>query len=294
MGRPRKQTADWFPHYVGGSRKTIFVLESRWGNDGYAFWFKLLELLCQSDGHFYDCNKQADMDYLTALAKLPEETVIGIMAMLSEREKIDKELWEQHRIIWCQSLVDNLSALYSKRTVSAPVKPVIGEFSPRKSPDKEVSDDGNPQSTLQDNTAEDITLQDSEEQEVGKPPEEALPSCPFEKIKQLYNSTCLSFSKIKGIDGTRRTAVAARWKNYKSLDTFLELFQITEASNFLKGNNDRNWTATFDWLMKPNNFAKVLEHTYDNKGGAGQSGTNRGHTPPEPGGFKASGGFKKE
>jgi len=124
--------------------------------------------------------------------------------------------------------------------------------------------------------------------------EETLPSCPFEKIKQLYNSTCISFSKIKGIDGTRRTAVAARWKTYKSLDAFLELFKITEESNFLKGNNDRNWTATFDWLMKPNNFAKVLEHTYDNKGGAGQGGTNRGYTPQQPGGFKPSEGFQKE
>ena len=44
MARPRKQTVDYFPHYCKCGR-TIFILENRFGNDGYAFWFKLLEIL---------------------------------------------------------------------------------------------------------------------------------------------------------------------------------------------------------------------------------------------------------
>ena len=43
------------------------------------------------------------------------------------------------------------------------------------------------------------------------------------------------------------------------------MFNKAESSNFLKGGNDRNWTANFDWLMKDGNFAKVLEGNYDNK-----------------------------
>lgn len=41
---------------------------------------------------------------------------------------------------------------------------------------------------------------------------------------------------------------------------------MTEESEFLKGKNERHWTATFDWLMKPNNMTKVLEGNYRNKG----------------------------
>lgn len=44
MARPKKQTVDYFPHFVKGGR-TIFILENKFGNDGYAFWFKLLEIL---------------------------------------------------------------------------------------------------------------------------------------------------------------------------------------------------------------------------------------------------------
>ena len=89
--------------------------------------------------------------------------------------------------------------------------------------------------------------------------------CPFAKIRELYHKICISFPAIRAIDGNRRKAVSARWRAYKSLDTFEELFSIAEASSFLKGRNDRNWSADFDWMMKPTNFAKILEHKYDDR-----------------------------
>ena len=36
-------------------------------------------------------------------------------------------------------------------------------------------------------------------------------------------------------------------------------------SSFLKGQNNKNWTITFDWLIKPSNFIKVLEGNYTDK-----------------------------
>ncbi len=94
---------------------------------------------------------------------------------------------------------------------------------------------------------------------------EKSPAVPFEKIKTLYNTICVSFPRIKSIDGERRKAVGARWNKCKTLDVFEELFTICEQSDFLKGQNERNWTADFDWMMKANNFTKILEHKYDNK-----------------------------
>lgn len=123
MGRPRKQTVDYFPHFVSTDSRTKFILENNWGNDGYAFWFKLLELLGRSEGHCYECTQAADMMYLTALTRVTEEQAIEILNLLAERGNIDKELWTEHKIIWCQSLVDNLQDVYSKRTVAAPIKP---------------------------------------------------------------------------------------------------------------------------------------------------------------------------
>lgn len=126
MGRMRKQTADYFPHFAYKGR-TLTVLESKWGCAGYTFWYKLLELLCSSDGHYYDCSKPTNLSYLAITAMSDEETAIEILDCLSEMGKIDSQLWQERKIIWCQTLVDRLSSLYAKRTTTAPVKPTITE-----------------------------------------------------------------------------------------------------------------------------------------------------------------------
>ena len=42
------------------------------------------------------------------------------------------------------------------------------------------------------------------------------------------------------------------------------MFEKAEQSNFLKGANNRNWKADFDWIMSDRNMAKILEGKYDN------------------------------
>ena len=72
----------------------------------------------------------------------------------------------------------------------------------------------------------------------------------------------------------RKKAISARLKTGYTLDDFQTLFEKAEASDFLKGANKRNWSATFDWLICDSNMAKVLDGNYDAKG----SGANE----PEP------------
>lgn len=43
------------------------------------------------------------------------------------------------------------------------------------------------------------------------------------------------------------------------------MFEKAEASSFLKGANNHDWSATFDWLIKDSNMAKVLDGNYDDK-----------------------------
>ena len=139
MARPRKQTADWFPHYVDDG-KTKYILESRWNNDGYAFWFKLLELLCKTDGHIYDYGNAVNRQFLIARMKLPEETIEEIIKTLIDLGNIDRELWEDGRKIWCQGLVDNIKPLYLKRKDCVPEKPSPRGLPEQKPDKKDVSD----------------------------------------------------------------------------------------------------------------------------------------------------------
>ena len=96
---------------------------------------------------------------------------------------------------------------------------------------------------------------------------------PYAKIKELYNKICIDFSRVITISPNRKKAIAARWKEYGgNIETFEKLFKMTEESNFLKGQNERHWTANFDWLMKSANMTKVLEGNYRNKNASPSQG----------------------
>lgn len=101
----------------------------------------------------------------------------------------------------------------------------------------------------------------------GEDPEEpAAEATPYKAIAELYHEICVSYSRLRNISDNRKKAIAARWKEYgHNLDTFRELFEKAEASAFLKGKNDRNWSADFNWLMNSENMAKVLEGKYADK-----------------------------
>lgn len=90
-----------------------------------------------------------------------------------------------------------------------------------------------------------------------------------QQIIDLYHSICKSFPSVRSLSDSRKKAIKARLNTY-SLDDFTTVFENAEASSFLKGANDRNWTATFDWLIKDQNMAKVLEGNYVDKPGRGR------------------------
>ena len=101
-----------------------------------------------------------------------------------------------------------------------------------------------------------------EEKEIEKSKRESRVD--YELIARMYNDTCVSFPHLTTLSEARKKAIKARLNKY-TLDDLQRVFDLAEASDFLKGNNSRNWSATFDWLMKDTNIAKVLDGNYNNK-----------------------------
>ena len=133
MARPSKRTVDYFPHYCN-HKKTLMMLETRYGNDGYTFWFKLLEILGKSDGHSFRVDNPIELEYLAANSRITAVSASEILDYCASLHAIDPELWK-HKVIWSQNFVDNLAELYKKRSGTMPEKPIIEEFPTRKPPD---------------------------------------------------------------------------------------------------------------------------------------------------------------
>ena len=95
-------------------------------------------------------------------------------------------------------------------------------------------------------------------------------------IEDMYNEICISFPHLCKMSDSRKRALKARLKKY-SLEDFRTVFRKAEASSFLKGGNARNWSATFDWMIKDSSMAKILDGNFDDRPSA-QSGTTSGAT----------------
>lgn len=97
---------------------------------------------------------------------------------------------------------------------------------------------------------------------IGKDKRESID---YQRIVDMYNDTCVSFPRLKILSDSRKKSIKARFNAGYTYDDFKNLFVKAEKSAFLKGANNRNWSATFDWLIKDSNIAKVLDGNYDEK-----------------------------
>jgi len=69
---------------------------------------------------------------------------------------------------------------------------------------------------------------------------------------------------IKSVANMRLEMLQARIAEH-GIDAVYEAITNAAASSFLNGRNDRGFIATFDWIVRPNNFPKVLEGNYSDR-----------------------------
>lgn len=81
-----------------------------------------------------------------------------------------------------------------------------------------------------------------------------------EKFNEAVNGRAIR--KIKGINGKRADYVRARLKEY-GIEDFLKTIEYASSNEFLNGRNAHGWIMTFDWMVKPSNYAKVSEQNYN-------------------------------
>lgn len=87
---------------------------------------------------------------------------------------------------------------------------------------------------------------------------------PIKQALEAYNSLAsrIGLSTVRVVTKTRAVHLRARLKE-QGLEGFQAMLAKVEASPFLRGENNRTWRPTLDWLLVPNNFAKCIEGVYD-------------------------------
>lgn len=120
------------------------------------------------------------------------------------------------------------------------------------------------QISIDKKSLEEISIEECNKDDSDESVAEKKPKTDYQSIVDLYNTICVSFPSVRSLSDARKKAIKARMNTY-TVDDFKQLFENAEASSFLKGDNNRKWSATFDWLIADSNMAKVLDGNYANK-----------------------------
>lgn len=98
-------------------------------------------------------------------------------------------------------------------------------------------------------------------------------NCPHLKIIDLYHQILPELRRIRSWNATRQGFLRSRWREVgldglkmDSLGAWEKFFKYVHQSPFLIGLVDRSGSKTFqadlEWLVRPNNFQKVIEGKY--------------------------------
>lgn len=130
MARPRKIGLDYFPHDVDASEdEKIEALRALYGNDGYAFYFILLERIYRSDNAELDISKKAILAALIKKIGISEQSFYEMLQTCFEIGLLNKERYDQDHVLTSNGIkkryeeVQSMRERWRKKKETSPVFP---------------------------------------------------------------------------------------------------------------------------------------------------------------------------
>lgn len=268
MARPIKNNAEYFSHDADMRNDLkVKALRRKFGHMGYAVWCFILETLTGEDDFELDFSDiQQELlaaDYDVTAEQLRQITNYCVDINLLQRSDDGQRLFSEGHKRRFEGLLtkrardrERLERLKSKRT--AETKPVsetktdlFGDY-------------------RGDNSHSKVKESKEKESKVKK-----SIVYPYQDIIELWNSLCGNcLPKVQKLTDDRLEKIRLRLneltgepKDY--IEKVTELFSRVNASDFLRGDSNSGWTATFDWLFSNSkNWVKVMEGNYDNERGS--------------------------
>lgn len=240
-------------------------LRREFGNEGYAVWCYLLEVLTDTEYLCIDIDNMAGL--LSADFDIDRERLMGIVDYCLQVGLFVKDgsmLYSKRHRERIMGVLDKAQEK-SERGRRA----VMARWGKNPANNTDEADGGtdvlptNTNERREEKTGEEKTRKDQKRE------------YPCAEIVKVWNEVCVSLPKVLRLSDARRDKVKARLREWggdnpeEMIAKAREFFNRIEASDFLTGRSGK-WKASFDWLFDSrNNWIKVAEGNYDNKRGGG-------------------------
>ena len=115
MGRPERHDVDYFPFFAK-RWKTLNILQSKYGLEGIGFFTNLMRFLALTPDHYYCVEEEYDrLNLFAEIGIQDEERGIAMIELMVKTEKLDRDLWENHKVIVCPAFIESIEDAYKRR-----------------------------------------------------------------------------------------------------------------------------------------------------------------------------------
>lgn len=290
MAKPAKICADYFPHDADMRNDIkIKALRRRFSLTGYAVWCFILESMTASDRLQLDFS-EINRELLAADFDITEQELTDIVEYCCRLNLFQRS--EDGGTLMCATLDRRIGDTILQKIAKSEARREAGRLGGLRSAEtrrqKALSDDtdteGNSEATAKQN---DVLLQNAssktnlrkEKSRKEEKKEKENMVYPYDAIIASWNAICSSLPKVRQLNNNRRSKMKSRLNEWGSNPDEMtakatEIFSRVAASAFLCGENNHNWTATFDWVFEnATNWVKVIEGNYDTNRGSNRQRT---------------------
>ena len=268
MARLIETGVKYFPLDTGiFSDRKIKKLLLTFGAKGFLVYIFVLCEIYKDKGYFVQCDDDFLLDIAYTL-NLPEATVREIVNFCVTNVLFDKRVFDVEKALTSIGIQKRFSEIKKRSDIK-----ILDNYKINAAEIlinvTEIQNNTTliPQKKSKVNKSK-VNIESSNEDSLssGKPPD-APDVIDYKKFINWFNS------ETKGIFGNliyplgekRKKTIMARVRE-KGKQSLFDVVKRAYESDFLKGDNQRGFIATFDWMIKPSNFDKILSDNYKNHG----------------------------
>lgn len=138
MARPKKEGMDYFPHDTDAMNdEKIEALRMLYGNDGYAFYFILLERIYRNKNAELDVSDAETKQILSRKIGISNELFAEILETCLKRKCFDREEYEKNGILTSEGIKNRALPVIKKRAAMRnKYKEIVSDAETEQKPDK--------------------------------------------------------------------------------------------------------------------------------------------------------------
>jgi hypothetical protein len=122
------------------------MIQRKYGNDGYAVWFKILEEIGSAHLHALNLSDEIQIELYASRCLVSTDVFMQIIGDLIRWGEFNQTAWETRRVLYSEKFIESVEVVYRNRQGKPSIADVLEKFEPLPRPKTSTTTSQGPRS----------------------------------------------------------------------------------------------------------------------------------------------------